>query len=63
MEAMHVEYDFIMCSHTWDLLDGLKKLKVIGTKWIYKARYKVDGSLGEHEAQAVHKVFCIDKGH
>lgn len=51
MEAMQVEYDSIMCNHTWDLVDCPKKCKVIGTKWVHKAKHKFDGSLDKYKAR------------
>ena len=38
MEAMKVEYKSIMKNCTWDLVDRPTKRKVIGTKWVYKAK-------------------------
>ena len=55
MEAMQAKYDSIMCSHSWDLVDCPKKHKVIGTKWVYKAKYKANGSLDTYKAQPIAK--------
>ena len=58
MEAMKVEYNSIMTNRTWDLVDGPTKCKVIGTKWVYKAKYKSDGSLEKYKARLVAQGFA-----
>ena len=42
MEAMQSKYGSIMKNNTWDLVDRPPKCKVIGTKWVYKTKYKSD---------------------
>ena len=56
--AMQTEYDSIMRNETWDLVDHPKKRKVIGTKWVFKAKYKYDGSLDKYKARLVSKGFA-----
>ena len=58
VEAMEVEYNSIMKNHTWDLVDCPAKRKVIGTKWVYKAKYKSDGSLEKYKARLVAQGFA-----
>lgn len=48
--AMQFEYDSIIKNGTWQLVDRPPKRKVIGTKWVYKVKYKVDGSLEKYKA-------------
>ena len=60
--AMQTEYDSIMRNQTWDLVDRLKKRKVIGTKWVFKAKYKSDGSLDKYKARLVAKGFAQIEG-
>jgi len=62
VEAMDLEYDSIMKNHTWDLVDRPTKRKVIGTKWVYKAKYKSDGSLEKYKARLVAKGFAQVEG-
>ena len=41
MEAMQSEYGSIMKNNAWDLVDQTPKCKVIGTKWVYKTKYRL----------------------
>ena len=51
--AMQEEYDSIMKNQTWDLVDRPVERKIIGTKWVWKAKYKSDGSLEKYKARLV----------
>lgn len=51
--AMEVEMESILRNHTWDLVERPLRRKIIGTKWIYKAKYKSDGSLDKYKVQLV----------
>ena len=51
--AMQEKYDSIMKNQTWDLVDRPAKRKIIGTKWVWKAKYKSDGSLEKYKARLV----------
>lgn len=60
--AMQSEYDSIIKNHTWDLVDWPTKRKVIGTKWVWKAKYRSDGSLEKYKARLVAKGFAQVEG-
>ena len=62
VEAMELEYDSIMKNQTWDLVDRPTKRKVIDTKWVYKSKYKFDGSLEKYKARLVAKGFAQVEG-
>ena len=62
MEAMWSEYNSIMKNHTWDLVDRPNKCKVIDTKWVYKVKYKSDGTLEKYKARLVAKGFAQVEG-
>ena len=40
-------------NNTWELVDLLKGNKVVGLKWVYKLKYKQDGSIQKHKARLV----------
>eukprot|EP00253_Pinus_taeda_P008770 PITA_08770 len=54
-EAMQKEYDALIKNDTWKLFDPPLGTKPIGYKWVYKNKYKVDGSLDKHKARLVAK--------
>eukprot|EP00253_Pinus_taeda_P009747 PITA_09747 len=61
-EAMQKEYDALTKNGTWKLVDPPFGTKPIGCKWVYKNKYKVDGSLDKHKARLVPEGFTM-KGH
>eukprot|EP00253_Pinus_taeda_P028105 PITA_28105 len=54
-EAMQKEYDALIKYDTWKLVDPPLGTKPTGCKWVYKNKYKVDGSLDKHKAMLVVK--------
>ena len=56
--AMQKEYDALIKNGTWRLVDPLAGIKPIGCKWIYKTKYKVDGSLDKHKERLVAKGYA-----
>ena len=60
--AMQLEYDSIMKNDTWQLVDRPSKRKVIGTKWVWKAKYNADGSLEKYKARLVAQGFSQVEG-
>ena len=42
---MGVEYDAIVKNETWSLCDLPPSKKAIGTKWVYKLKHKLGGSI------------------
>ena len=59
---MQKEYDALINNGTWKLVDPPLGTKPIGYKWVYKNKYKVDGSLDKHKARLVEKVFAQKEG-
>eukprot|EP00253_Pinus_taeda_P035569 PITA_35569 len=57
-EAMQKEYDALIKNGTWKLVDPPFGTKPISCKWVYKNKYKVDGSLDKHKARLVAKGFA-----
>ena len=43
-------------------MDPLAGIKPIGCKWIYKTKYKADGSLDKHKARLVAKGYAQKEG-
>eukprot|EP00253_Pinus_taeda_P021754 PITA_21754 len=61
-EAMQKEYDALIKNGTWKLVDLPFGTKPIGCKWVYKNKYKADGSLDKHKARLVAKGFAQKEG-
>eukprot|EP00253_Pinus_taeda_P010294 PITA_10294 len=59
---MQKEYDALINNGTWTLVDPTLGTKPIGCKWVYKNKYKADGSLDKHKARLVAKGFAQKEG-
>lgn len=57
-KAMEHETDAIERNGTWELVPHLVKQKVIEVKWVYKTKYRSDGSLNKHKARLVAKGYA-----
>ena len=61
-KAMDEEITTIEKNHTWDLAELPKGKDVIGLKWVYKTKYKEDGSIQKHKARLVAKGYSQQPG-
>lgn len=43
--TMSDEYSALMANGTWDLVPYFFRMNLVGCKWIYKTKYKSDGSI------------------
>lgn len=59
---MEIEHKSLMKNNTWDLSDLLLGNKPIGCKWVYKVKYKFDGTLDKYKARLVTKEFSQREG-
>eukprot|EP00253_Pinus_taeda_P033487 PITA_33487 len=48
-DATVEEYNSIMKNNVWELVSRLKNKLVVGSKWIYKVKHAVDGSIKEYK--------------
>jgi hypothetical protein len=53
--AMEEEYESIRKNNTCELTELPKHKKTIGCKWIYKPKFKSDGSIDKYKARLVAK--------
>ncbi|KAK6163847.1 hypothetical protein DH2020_000711 [Rehmannia glutinosa] len=59
---MDEEIASIEKNNTWKLVDLPDGKNVIGVKWIYKTKFKEDGSIHKHKARLVAKVYSQQHG-
>ncbi|KAL5537450.1 hypothetical protein UlMin_045606 [Ulmus minor] len=60
--AMQNEIEALQRNNTWELVDPPSSVNVIGCKWIFKLKYKADGSLERHKARLVAKSYNQTQG-
>ena len=55
VEAMNAEIQALLQHHTWEIVTRPTKKNVIGSKWLYKIKYKPDGTIERFKARRVAK--------
>eukprot|EP01018_Ginkgo_biloba_P032776 Gb_22530 [translate_table: standard] len=59
---METKFDALIRNDTWTLMELSLDKDVIGTKWIYKTKYKSNGSIDKHKARLVAKGYAQQEG-
>lgn len=54
-EAMTSEYNALIRNNTWTLAPAPQHGHIIGCKWVYKPKYKPDGTIDRYKARPVAK--------
>lgn len=60
--AMEEEYKSILKSKTWDLVKLPEGKQPIGSKWLYKPKFKADGSIDKYKPRLVAKGYSQQEG-
>ena len=61
-KATKSEIDFILHNHTWELIDLPPSCKPLNSKWVFKRKKKVYGSIDKYKSRLVIKGYRQTKG-
>jgi hypothetical protein len=56
------EYRSIMKNDVWDVISRLREKTVVSSKWIYKTKHSVDGSIEKYKERFVAHGFSQKEG-
>ena len=59
---MESEFTALQQNKTWSLVPSSGNMNVVGSKWIFRIKYKVDGSVDKYKARLVAKGFTQTPG-
>lgn len=62
MDSMVEEYNSIMKNDAWEIVPRPENRSVLGSRWIYKIKYVVDGSVDNYKARFVAKGYAQKEG-
>jgi hypothetical protein len=57
-----VEYTSIMNNDVWDIVPRPKEKSVVSSKWLYKIKHAIDGSIVKFKARSVARGFSQREG-
>jgi hypothetical protein len=50
---MEAEFDALISNRTWTLVPRPPGTNIVGSKWIFKTKFRPDGSVDKHNARLV----------
>ncbi|UYV80249.1 hypothetical protein LAZ67_18002148 [Cordylochernes scorpioides] len=60
--AMKEEYSSLLKNGTWELVDPPKNKNIIGNKWVFRKKFRADGSIERYKARLVAKGYSQKYG-
>jgi histone deacetylase 1/2 len=60
--AMEDEFDALQRNQTWVLVPRPPGTNIVGSKWIFKTKFRPDGSVDKHKARLVARGFTQQHG-
>ena len=51
------EYQALLRNNTWELVPAAKNQNIVSNKWVYRVKYKANGSLDKYKTRLVAKGF------
>ena len=61
-EAIKSKIDSTLHNHTWELVDLPPGCKPLSSKWVFKRKWKVDGSIDKYKVRPVFKGYKQTEG-
>ncbi|XP_019160923.1 PREDICTED: uncharacterized protein LOC109157475 [Ipomoea nil] len=58
-DAMDQEFNALLHNNTWELTPATPHMNIIGCKWVFRTKRKVDGSVERYKAQLVAKGWTL----
>lgn len=62
VQAMKQEIQALEDNNTWDLVNLPQGMNTIGSKWVYKIKYKVNGEVERYKVRLVAKGYSQQEG-
>nr|CAN82610.1 hypothetical protein VITISV_021745 [Vitis vinifera] len=62
VQAMNREYQALLRNNTWSLVPPPSSAHIVGCRWIYKLKYRPNGSIDRHKARLVAQGFTQTPG-
>ena len=62
VDAMIEEYSSIMKNDVWEVVPRLTRKSVVTSRWLYKIKHVVDGSIEKYKARFVARGFTQKEG-
>ena len=60
--VMAIEFDALLRNATWSLVPRTPSMNIVGSKWVYRIKYRADGSIERYKARLVAKAFNQQPG-